>query len=83
MDELMITSPSYQEIDQCHSDLEGQTLLHDFGVITENLDPAHMWVPWITFNNEWTEYGNNIALEDLDTYLCTEFLYDVPECQSE
>ena len=81
MDELMITSPSYQEIDQCHSDLEGQNLLHDFGVITENLDPAHMWVPWITFNNEWTEYGNNIALEDLVTYLCTEFLYDVPECQ--
>ena len=47
----MITEPSYQEIDQCHSSNEGQNLLYSYGLETDNLEPAVYFIPWITFEN--------------------------------
>ena len=47
----MITEPSYQEIDQCHSSNEGQNLLYAYGLETDNLEPAVYFIPWITFEN--------------------------------
>ena len=47
----MITEPSYQEIDQCHSSNEGQDLLYAYGLETDNLEPAVYFIPWITFEN--------------------------------
>ena len=47
----MITEPSYQEIDQCHSSNEGQNLLYFYGLETDNLEPACYFIPWITFEN--------------------------------
>ena len=51
MEKLMITEPSYQEIDQCHSSNEGQNLLYFYGLETDNLEPACYFIPWITFEN--------------------------------
>ena len=47
----MITEPSYQEIDQCHSSNEGQNLLYFYGLETDNLEPACYFIPRITFEN--------------------------------
>ena len=51
MSKLMISEPSYAEVDTCHSSNEGENLLHGFGVETANLNPEHYFIPWITFDN--------------------------------
>jgi len=80
MEKLMITEPSYQEIDQCHSSNEGQNLLYSYGLETDNLEPAVYFIPWITFENEWNEMEFNGALENLEEFLCSDKLSNVPEC---
>ena len=95
----MITEPSYQDIDQCHSSIEGQNLLYNYGLETDALEPSCYFIPWITFDNvncnfsvfpdfntilnfqEWNEDEFNSALENLEGFLCTEKLSNVPECQ--
>ena len=44
------SSLSYEEVDLCHGSIEGQNILHDFGVMTLDLDPAMTWAPWVTIN---------------------------------
>ncbi len=45
-----ISSPSFEEVDKCHSSNEGENYLHDFGVETQNLDPEVYFIPWIMFD---------------------------------
>ena len=45
-----ITEPSYDEVAACQASVEGQNILHDFGVETLALEPAYTWVPWVTVN---------------------------------
>jgi hypothetical protein len=47
METAGITSPTYEEVDNCHSSTEGENLLHDIGVETQNLDPSLYFIPWI------------------------------------
>ncbi len=51
MKQLEITSPSFDEVDKCRSSNEGENLLHGFGVETNQLDPEHYFIPWITINH--------------------------------
>lgn len=51
MKRLNIENPSYQDIDQCHANTIGENLLHDFGVETNQLQPPHYFIPWITIDN--------------------------------
>jgi hypothetical protein len=51
MSDLMITDPSYEQVDKCANSNEGENILHEFGVETGNLDPEHYGVPWITFDH--------------------------------
>ena len=50
MDVLGISNPSFEDIDACQSSNKGEQLLHDIGVETEQLNPPHYFVPWITFD---------------------------------
>ena len=50
MADLNINSPSYGMVDDCHSSITGENLLHEYGVATKQLDPALYMVPWITFD---------------------------------
>jgi hypothetical protein len=50
MEELGITNPTYQVVDTCSKSVEGEKLLHSFGVETKNLKPTLYFVPWITFD---------------------------------
>ena len=51
MNDLMISEPSYAEVDACHSSNQGENLLHGYGIETNQLDPEHYFIPWITFDN--------------------------------
>ena len=51
MKSFNIIDPSYEDVDQCHEDTEGQNMLHQIGVMTKALDPKVTFVPWVTFND--------------------------------
>ena len=51
MNDLMISEPSYAEVDACHSSNQGENLLHGYGIETNQLDPEHYFIPWITYDN--------------------------------
>ena len=80
MNDLMI--PGYEEIEKCHSSNYGETLLQKNGEATNNLDPEHYFIPWITFNGVWEKVVFELALEDLKLLLCSTYLKDVPECNT-
>ena len=40
---------------------EGNALLHDVGVATENLEPQHQWVPWIVVNGKFSQANQEAA----------------------
>jgi len=80
MENLMITEPSYEEMDQCHSSEKGENLLHDFGVQTDALNPSCYFIPWITIDNVWDEAEFSAALVDFQGLLCSDRLADKPEC---
>ena len=50
-------SLEWDDISKCQSSVEGQTLLHDYGVDTLALEPDVTWVPWITINGVMTNFG--------------------------
>ena len=51
MANLGITEPSYEEVATCQASVEGQDLLHEFGLQTDALEPQPNWMPWVTINN--------------------------------
>ena len=51
MNHLMITDPSYSQVDECSTGKEGNELMHQIALVTDSLDPPHTGVPWITFDH--------------------------------
>ena len=47
MEAADITGTTFEEVDKCHGSAEGESLLHDIGVETANLDPPLYFIPWI------------------------------------
>ena len=64
MNDLMISEPSYAEVDACHSSNQGENLLHGYGIETNQLDPEHYFIPWITFDNVRKNYPFLKAFEE-------------------
>ena len=64
MSDLMISEPSYAEVDACHSSNQGENLLHGYGIETNQLDPEHYFIPWITFDNVRKNYPFLKAFEE-------------------
>jgi len=51
----------------------GNQLQHAYAVQTENLKPAHQYVPWITINGEHTEDMEQEAEKDLIGVICKSY----------
>jgi interferon, gamma-inducible protein 30 len=51
----------------------GNQLQHLNAVQTENLQPAHQYVPWITVNDEHTEDMQDAAENNLIALICKTY----------
>merc|ERR1712018_224269 len=77
------TDETIDTIIQCSNEEEGIQLHHEMGVETENLVPAHTYVPWVTFNHEHSEDDTTEDCQfDLFNCLCRDYLPGVPECSN-
>ena len=79
MNELGIPN-YYDDVNLCHSSNYGENLLKQNGEATNNLNPEHYFIPWITFNGIWRKTEFDAALSNLKQMLCTTYLKNVPEC---
>merc|ERR1711936_105733 len=76
-----VTSPTFDEIQQCANGEEGNKIFAQLGKETSQLKPRHKYVPWIIFNDgTWDEDLQNEATINLPATLCRHFLRGVPEC---
>ena len=50
MERCGVIFPSYEEVNQCHKTIQGETMLHEIGVETKSLEPKVNYVPWVMFN---------------------------------
>ena len=78
---LTITQPTYQEVYVCQSSSIGENLLHDLGVETNQLDPEHYFIPWITYDKIWVREEFEATLANMEEFLCSDKLSHVPECK--
>jgi len=67
------TKIDYSKIDACTKSKLGNQLQHAYAVQTENLQPAHKYVPWITINGQHTEDMQQQAQDDLIKFTCQTY----------
>jgi interferon gamma-inducible protein 30 len=72
------TQINYNTIDACTKSTLGNQLQHANAVRTENLEPPHKYVPWVTVNGEHTEQMEDEAVSDLVKLICKT--YKVIDC---
>lgn len=63
----------YTKISSCIESRAGNQLQHMYAVQTENLQPAHQYVPWVTINGEHTEDMEAEAEKDLIGLICKTY----------
>uniref|UniRef100_A0A8C1L2H3 Gamma-interferon-inducible lysosomal thiol reductase n=1 Tax=Cyprinus carpio TaxID=7962 RepID=A0A8C1L2H3_CYPCA len=68
----------WQTIESCTRGEFGHRLMHQNAVKTQALKPAHLHVPWITFNGEYTNEWEDKAMSTLFNIVC--ILYKVCTC---
>ncbi|CAF1535517.1 unnamed protein product, partial [Didymodactylos carnosus] len=67
------TKINYTTIDACTKSKLGNQLQHAYAVQTENLQPPHKYVPWITINDQHTEDMQEQAQKDLIKFVCQTY----------
>ncbi|XP_045025427.1 GILT-like protein 1 [Daphnia magna] len=70
----------YTPIDACQNDVEGQNLVHDYGVETLNLDPTLTFVPWLIYNKVWNESNQWESLTNVTGVACNNAPANTPAC---
>ncbi|UJR08894.1 hypothetical protein I4U23_013148 [Adineta vaga] len=71
----------YDQITACTHSRLGNQLQHEYAVQTENLQPPHQYVPWITLNGEHTEDMQKQAEKDLIGLICKSYKGSDPPAQ--
>lgn len=61
---------------------EGDQLVYDYGVQTNNLKPPHEYVPWILFDGNFDQKDNEIADNDLVRVICSKIQNAPDICNS-
>jgi len=64
---------NWDDIHFCAWNATGNALSHESGVATENLDPAHTWVPWVTVNDGHDVGDENFILVNILGYACANY----------
>ncbi|CAF2982296.1 unnamed protein product [Rotaria sp. Silwood2] len=71
----------YDQITACTHSRLGNQLQHVYAVQTENLQPPHQYVPWITLNGEHTDDMQKQAEKDLIELICKSYKGSDPPVQ--
>ncbi|CAF4644540.1 unnamed protein product, partial [Rotaria sp. Silwood2] len=71
----------YDQITACTHSRLGNQLQHVYAVLTENLQPPHQYVPWITLNGEHTDDMQKQAEKDLIGLICKAYKGSDPPVQ--
>jgi interferon gamma-inducible protein 30 len=58
------------DITQCTTSTQGNEWQHDIAVATENLSPAHKWVPWIVVNGVYDDDNADDVMSDMLGFVC-------------
>eukprot|EP00357_Protocruzia_adherens_P019308 CAMPEP_0115007708 /NCGR_PEP_ID=MMETSP0216-20121206/21392_1 /TAXON_ID=223996 /ORGANISM="Protocruzia adherens, Strain Boccale" /LENGTH=229 /DNA_ID=CAMNT_0002374805 /DNA_START=25 /DNA_END=714 /DNA_ORIENTATION=+ len=61
------------DIFKCYNSDEGVQAEHKMAVATNNLKPAHQYVPWLTIDGAHNEDETNACLGDLVTCICNKY----------
>lgn len=64
--------PEFENILQCADGLLGSNIKYANGIRTDGLIPPHDYVPWITFNNVYTEESRIDAEKDIIKAVCDQ-----------
>jgi len=60
-------------IDKCANSDEGIKLEYDMAIATENLSPAHQYVPWIVSNGQHSSSAENAINSNMVKYVCSTY----------
>ncbi len=72
----------YSPIQSCVSTGEGDQLMYNYGLQTNDLEPQHQYVPWILFDGQFNEDDNQKAGTDLVRVICTKLQHAPEACNS-
>jgi interferon gamma-inducible protein 30 len=67
------TQIDYSKIDACTQNKLGNQLQHANALRTDNLQPPHKYVPWVTVNGDHTEQMEDEAVSDLVKLICKTY----------
>lgn len=58
---------------------EGNKLHHEYGALTDALEPPHQFVPWIIVNGVYSEENLDEAEYNLLEFVCKTYEGELPE----
>lgn len=64
----------------CVNGPQSDVLMERFWKQTDNLQPKHTFIPWITVNGQGSANIQKQSLSNLFKFLCSNYLLGVPEC---
>ncbi len=67
------TQIDFSKVDECTKSQLGNQLQHINAVRTENLQPQHQYVPWVTINGQHTEQIEREAERNLVQLICRTY----------
>ncbi|KAM9831496.1 gamma-interferon-inducible lysosomal thiol reductase-like [Neosynchiropus ocellatus] len=68
--QLYAPSVSWKSVETCASGGLGRRLMHANAARTRGLTPAHTHVPWVTFDGDYTEENEDLAMSSLFHLIC-------------
>jgi len=71
---------NYENVKACAYNATGNAWEHEVAVITDNLSPAHQYVPWVVINGQHNVKEENAVLNDMLSYVCDNYDGDKPSC---
>jgi len=80
MDSFGLSPPKQETVDKCANSVLGQNILHRIGLETKNLKPSLTFIPWIVINGKHTDEMQKGSIDNLEEYLCKNYLSNAPEC---
>ena len=63
----------FNTVQNCAGDSQGNALVHDAALITENLNEPHTYVPWIVVNGDHNEVDEEDIFDSLLKFVCNNY----------
>lgn len=68
-----ISASLFNEIFQCANGTMGKSILYQNGLKTNTLEPNLFYVPWLKFDNFYSNEAQILAERDLASFICLQF----------